>query len=322
MRRRSLDRIIDECINREVMNSRRYSNNYGYIDEGFMDTRMGKAMGRGISKAGMGIGNRLSKWGNSLSNVASNYGRRFANTGSNGGNQTGNQPSYQENPLPTGNNNTNYNDPDDDDEEEMTNQTNSDNGANYDEEDTDNNQAGSDNASNYDEGDDDNTQAGSNDYGQPQGNSDDDSNYDEDEYDNGGFGEGRISQMASAGPQLSQNQRKYQGMIGRVEKNIPIMDTDITDLTKDGYINRNIGNYAIKGLNKVEQNLELANKRNMGLERRQRALAQKRPNVMDDDYNGFFFKQAEANARAEKREAARRAKELRQRQLQGDGDWD
>ncbi len=96
MRRRSLDRIIDECINREVMNSRRYSNNYGYIDEGFMDTRMGKAMGRGISKAGMGIGNRLSKWGNSLSNVASNYGRRFANTGSNGGNQTGNQPSYQE----------------------------------------------------------------------------------------------------------------------------------------------------------------------------------------------------------------------------------
>lgn len=304
MRRRSLDRIIDECINREVMNSRRYSNNYGYIDEGFMDTRMGKAMGRGISKAGMGIGNRLSKWGNSLSNVASNYGRRFANTGSNGGNQTGNQPSYQENPLPTGNNNTNYNDPDDDDEEEMTNQT------------------GSDNDSNYDEGDDDNTQAGSNDYGQPQGNSDDDSNYDEDEYDNGGFGEGRISQMASAGPQLSQNQRKYQGMIGRVEKNIPIMDTDITDLTKDGYINRNIGNYAIKGLNKVEQNLELANKRNMGLERRQRALAQKRPNVMDDDYNGFFFKQAEANARAEKREAARRAKELRQRQLQGDGDWD
>ena len=313
MRRRSLDRIIDECINREVMNSRRYSNNYGYIDEGFMDTRMGKAMGRGISKAGMGIGNRLSKWGNSLSNVASNYGRRFANTGSNGGNQTGNQPSYQENPLPTGNNNTNYNDPDDDDEEEMTNQTNSDNGANYDEEDTDNNQAGSD------------------DYGQPQGNANGYSNDDEDDYDeddnDAGYGEaGNVAPQQRVrtprGPRMTPDQRKYKGMIGRVEKNIPIMDTDITDLTKDGYINRNIGNYAIKGLNKVEQNLELANKRNMGLERRQRALAQKRPNVMDDDYNGFFFKQAEANARAEKREAARRAKELRQRQLQGDGDSD
>ena len=283
MRRRSLDRIIDECINREVMNSRRYSNNYGYIDEGFMDTRMGKAMGRGISKAGMGIGNRLSKWGNSLSNVASNYGRRFANTGSNGGNQTGNQPSYQENPLPTGNNNTNYNDPDDDDEEEMTNQTNSDNGANYDEEDTDNNQAGSDNASNYDEGDDDNTQAGSDDYGQPQGNANGYSNDDEDDYDeddnDAGYGEaGNVAPQQRVrtprGPRMTPDQRKYKGMIRRVEKNIPIMDTDITDLTKDGYINRNIGNYAIKGLNKVEQNLELANKRNMGLERRQRAQRQ------------------------------------------------
>lgn len=265
MRRRSLDRIIDECINREVMNSRRYSNNYGYIDEGFMDTRMGKAMGRGISKAGMGIGNRLSKWGNSLSNVASNYGRRFANTGSNGGNQTGNQPSYQENPLPTGNNNTNYNDPDDDDEEEMTNQTNSDNGANYDEEDTDNNQAGSD------------------DYGQPQGNANGYSNDDEDDYDeddnDAGYGEaGNVAPQQRVrtprGPRMTPDQRKYKGMIRRVEKNIPIMDTDITDLTKDGYINRNIGNYAKKGLDKVEQNLELANKRNMGTEKRQRAQRQ------------------------------------------------
>lgn len=265
MRRRSLDRIIDECINREVMNSRRYSNNYGYIDEGFMDTRMGKAMGRGISKAGMGIGNRLSKWGNSLSNVASNYGRRFANTGSNGGNQTGNQPSYQENPLPTGNNNTNYNDPDDDDEEEMTNQTNSDNGANY------------------DEGDDDNTQAGSDDYGQPQGNANGYSNDDEDDYDeddnDAGYGEaGNVAPQQRVrtprGPRMTPDQRKYKGMIRRVEKNIPIMDTDITDLTKDGYINRNIGNYAKKGLDKVEQNLELANKRNMGTEKRQRAQRQ------------------------------------------------
>ena len=265
MRRRSLDRIIDECINREVMNSRRYSNNYGYIDEGFMDTRMGKAMGRGISKAGMGIGNRLSKWGNSLSNVASNYGRRFANTGSNGGNQTGNQPSYQENPLPTGNNNTNYNDPDDDDEEEMTNQTNSDNGANY------------------DEGDDDNTQAGSDDYGQPQGNANGYSNDNEDDYDeddnDAGYGEaGNVAPQQRVrtprGPRMTPDQRKYKGMIRRVEKNIPIMDTDITDLTKDGYINRNIGNYAKKGLDKVEQNLELANKRNMGTEKRQRAQRQ------------------------------------------------
>ena len=283
MRRRSLDRIIDECINREVMNSRRYANNYGYIDEGFMDTRMGKAMGRGISKAGMGIGNRLSKWGNSLSNVASNYGRRFANTGSNGGNQTGNQPSYQENPLPTGNNNTNYNDPDDDDEEEMTNQTNSDNGANYDEEDTDNNQAGSDNDSNYDEGDDDNTQAGSDDYGQPQGNANGYSNDDEDDYDeddnDAGYGEaGNVAPQQRVrtprGPRMTPDQRKYKGMIRRVDKNIPVMDQDITDLTQDGYINRNIGNYAINGLDKVKKNIDLANKRNMGTEKRQRAQRQ------------------------------------------------
>ena len=73
---------------------------------------------------------------------------------------------------------------------------------------------------------------------------------------------------------MTPDQRKYKGMIRRVEKNIPIMDTDITDLTKDGYINRNIGNYAKKGLDKVEQNLELANKRNMGTEKRQRAQRQ------------------------------------------------
>ena len=52
------------------------------------------------------------------------------------------------------------------------------------------------------------------------------------------------------------------------------MDQDITDLTQDGYINRNIGNYAINGLDKVKKNIDLANKRNMGTEKRQRAQRQ------------------------------------------------